>query len=319
MLETRRMLFLHVPKTAGTSFRIGAVRRLGAKRCAFDYGRASDVTSPMVKKHMYEDPDPLELSRELERAGVVMLGGHFALRRFSPLLGCANAVAFCRRPEDQMMAHYQHFLRHNGYQGTLSEFLEGPFGAGSQTRFFDGYPLEAIGFIGVTERYAESLRLIEHDFGVCVPHLAVNKNPKVRDTGSYEVPAEFAEQYRQAAMMDAELYVRANALLDVRVAMLDTGQPYVHGAIQAASRTHVQGFAFHAQTDAAVTVMLCVNDDVRAEYVATDDRPGLRGIRAPRNAFVGFNFHIKGMVKPGDRISVRVASTHQQLGCMTLD
>ena len=53
------LLFLHIPKTAGTSFRVAVLQRLGgASRVAFDYGGKHPETHDMVRRHLHaEAPD----------------------------------------------------------------------------------------------------------------------------------------------------------------------------------------------------------------------------------------------------------------------
>lgn len=49
--DRKPLLFLHIPKTAGTSFRAAVMRRLGgSSQVAFDYGSANIDTHEMVRK-----------------------------------------------------------------------------------------------------------------------------------------------------------------------------------------------------------------------------------------------------------------------------
>jgi hypothetical protein len=57
------LLFLHIPKTAGTSFRVAVMQRFGgaskgAYRVAFDYGDNRPETHEMVRRYLHaEAPD----------------------------------------------------------------------------------------------------------------------------------------------------------------------------------------------------------------------------------------------------------------------
>lgn len=313
MIDLNCLLFLHIPKTAGTSFRQGAVRALGARHCHFDYGRRSKETSALVRKYAHENPDIFRLGKELARAKAKLLGGHFGYRRFGPLFKAGRVFAFCRNPEYQLMSHYSHWVRHNDYADSLSEFLGGRAGAGMQTRVFDGMPLEAFGFIGVTERYEDSLRVVRNLYEIEIEPLMHNVNPNRESDQPYPVPDDMNDMYQKAVAQDMGVYERANALLDARLAALDAGYAYVHGAIQNFSQTRIQGFAFD-NGNRPVTVELEVNGRTLMSSKATSDRGGLRMMNVARNGYVGFDFRKDNLLQPGDNAVVKVASTGQVLG-----
>lgn len=322
MPDPQCLLFLHIPKTAGTSFRLGAIKTLGANHCHFDYGRRSPETSALVRDHVYEKPDLFRFGGELARADCRLLAGHFSYPKFGPLFRSDRVLSFCREPELQLMSHYAHSTRHNGDTRSLAEFLASPSGAGCQTRVFRGIPLEAVGFIGVTNRYDESLRVLRHDYGLDIKSMRANANPDKADEQAYEVPAEVNEAYAAAVAQDAGVYRRANALLDKRLAALDGDYGYVHGAIQAANHTSIQGFAFNGAgngSEEPVKVELVINGKPSASCNAVIDRPGLRGVGAPRCGYVGFEFNYRQVLKPGDKVVVRVARSEQSLGHYVLD
>lgn len=314
MRDLACLLFLHIPKTAGTSFRNGAVKRLGASHCQFDYGLKSPDTTALVREHVYQTPDLFRLRAELEKTGSRLLAGHFGLNLYGPLFRSGKMLAFCRDPREQLLSHFAHATRLNGYSGTLTEFLASPAGGGCQSRVFGQVPPQAIGFIGVTERYEESLRVIRETLGLEVKPMVHNANPERNGTGKYSVPEEAASALAAAVAKDMPVYCTANRLLDQRIAALDAGYPYVHGMIQSVNPSAVRGFAFNGSDDRPVVVELVVNDKSVASCQASFDRPGLRVAGVSRHGYVGFAFHGQNLLQAGDRAVVRVAASGQVLG-----
>ncbi|MEZ5465564.1 MAG: hypothetical protein R3F22_10155 [Lysobacteraceae bacterium] len=308
------LLFLHIPKTAGTSFRVGAVGALGSGSCHFDYGQKQRLTSRLVLRHAYEQPDLHRLGSELDRVGCRFLGGHFGYRKYAALFAANRVVAFLRHPRDQLLSHFAHLRREGGFKGDLVTFLRTRHGAGCQTRAFSGFHLEAFGLVGVTERYADSLRVLEADFGLQMEQLTRNVSPRAAEGCGYEVPEELRGRFEDAIAEDMPTWQRANELLDGRLATLAAGKAWVHGAISVANTKTVSGFAWFGSHDAPVELELIVNNEVRACTHASQDRPPLRAWNVPRNAFVGFDFRSAGLFAPGDRIEVNVAGSGQVLG-----
>ena len=309
------LLFLHIPKTAGTSLRLGLVDALGAHHCHFDYGPRQRLTSRLVLRHAYEQPDLHRLGQELDRVGCRLLGGHFGYRKYAALFAANRVVAFVRHPREQLLSHFAHLRRDGGFRGDLAAFLQTNHGAGCQTRVFSGFPLEGIGLIGVTERFADSRRVLRADFGLDIEQFTHNVNPDLVAVDGYSVPEPERERFEAAVAQDLPAWQRANALLDARLAALDAGHGWVHGAVTAANSKTVNGFAWHAgDNDAPAALELRVNDEARASTMAVLERPNLRSWGVPRNAFVGFDFRDANPYESGDRIEVRVAGSGQILG-----
>lgn len=313
MRDSSCLLFLHVPKTAGTSFRLGAAKALGVEHCQFDYGRASPDTTDLVGAHVYREPDYLKFREELERTGCRLLGGHFEHRKYGPLFRSDRVLSFCRDPRQQLMSHYSHVVRFNGFHGTLADFLAGQDGSGRQSRTFGHAPVQVFGFIGVTDRYEESLRVLREAYGLEIGSMALNVNPERGASSDYLIPAEVADAYAAAVRKDMGVYRLANELLDLRLAALDAGYTYVHGMIQGANHSAVRGFAF-VSGEEAVVVELEINGKPAGSCRATGDRPGLRAIGVPRHGYVGFDFHKRNLLKAGDLAVVKVAESGQVLG-----
>jgi hypothetical protein len=159
------LLIVHVPKTAGTSLRVAITRKLGNRRMAFDYGEYSELTSPLVLKHMY-DPgqrnDPGALIERLSENGCVALAGHFPLSRYSGYIQPDKVIAFVREPLVRACSEYLHRSADGSFSGSLGDFFDTSDFQDLQSKTLAGRTGEE--FVGITEHYRESIRMINQRF-----------------------------------------------------------------------------------------------------------------------------------------------------------
>lgn len=208
------LLSLHVPKCAGTSFALVLKRIFGA-RLWLNYGAI--------------------FRRGEAREGIIpqnteCIHGHFEADAFDDLYPKSPMVTWVRHPVERLASNYHYFLRHPGPNDhfcqvlhernlKLTEFAELEGMQNVATRHLLGRPLDQFKFVGVSERFPESMAVFSHSLGLedggTPPR--VNYNPE-RTQPRYELsPSEFD---RIAAMntADLELYNEANRRLDRELA-----------------------------------------------------------------------------------------------------
>lgn len=308
--------FIHIPKTAGTSFRIAAEKNFGWGYIHLDYGRDSHETSQLVKRKIYESSDLFSLALSLSEDRCKFFGGHVRASKYAMLFSAEKMVTFVRDPVKQVLSQYEHLTYHAGYAKSLDEYLAGlserpDLAAG----FLRGIPLEVYGFVGVTELYAESLEVFNKTYGTCFPLLEENVNPQ----GGAEKYSDCDEILSQVALRldprSTALYTRAVDLLKTRVRAQAEGWDYVHGAIGAVTPYSIRGFAYRSKNSGKpVQVQLWVNDRLHAAKEATELRSHLRNFNVPRNGFVGFRFRLRKPLRTGDLVRCTVYETGQTLG-----
>ncbi len=209
-------VFVHIPKTAGTSFRTALEDSLGLEAMAFDYGPDSPKTSPVVKRYAYDEPDPDRLWEELTAAGVRILSGHVFAGRYLRYCGPENILVFLRDPIQRLVSEFLHFRRHNGYTGSFHEFSHDPAFIDRQKRYLEGCPPDQVGFLGLTERYGDSLRLAGDFLGLELPNLVLNTHRQ--DLGlSYVLEGEEADEILELNAADRTFYRRACAEFENRL------------------------------------------------------------------------------------------------------
>ncbi|SHF55054.1 Sulfotransferase family protein [Microbulbifer donghaiensis] len=304
-------VFIHIPKTAGTSFRYGADAFFGPERICRDYGPESPETSEIVNHWVTKVPDGWRFKKAFENEGYLLLTGHFHAVRYAPIFGIRRMVTFLRDPIQRTISEFRHFVRHNGFTGDFEAFYRAKQNINRQRRILDHLPWPALGFLGFTEHYQESLALLNHKFGLQIPALSENLS---RDsyTEPYEVTAEQEAELRRLNAAEIRFYNLAKEQFEWRRRLFERQEPFVAGTLMRAGDKNLDGWAVADEGDDPVTVQARVNGEVIAEAVANQDRPGLREKGVARGGFVGFSFDISHL-KPGDLVECVVASSGQSL------
>lgn len=304
------LFFVHIPKTAGTSFRLGAEQSFDKPRIIYDYGKASGETSAIVQQWLYQQPaDFWRFGQALHDTNAAMLGGHVSIGRFVSLLGAGNSVTFLREPLQRMASEYAHFVRHYAYQGSFHDFYSRPVMHNRQSKILNGVDLEAIGFVGLTERYDESLELLNARYGIEIPRREDNRGTQ-DPAAAHAISAEDDAELKRLNRKDIGLYQRALTLFDQRCQLAAEGLPWAHARLVEASVQRISGWAWWAQgDDTPVEVEAWVNGRHHQTLAAVELRPNLCRWQPPRGGYVGFHLPLK--LAPGDRVQCRVSSTGQ--------
>tara|TARA_R110002020_G_scaffold129006_6_gene289070 strand:+ start:1885 stop:2790 length:906 start_codon:yes stop_codon:yes gene_type:complete len=288
---------------------MGAEKYFSPERIVYDYGPKSEVTSPLVKEHLYVDqPDFWQFRQALDNPAMVV--GHVPIGRFVSLWGAGKTVTFLREPLQRIASEYAHFVRHKDYQRSFKEFYSAPTMCNRQRRILYGVNLEAIGLIGLTERYAESLEMLNDQFSIRIPEREDNQG-KHRLEDKYEFDEENLVELRKLNRRDIELYQYASALFDSRYEMFKSNQPWAHACLVEATTEGVNGWAWWAdERDVPLEVELWVNGELTSTVRAVEFRQELCRLLPPRGGYVGFNLPVK--LSPLDTVQCRVAATGQR-------
>ncbi|WP_459618487.1 hypothetical protein [Bordetella sp. 2513F-2] len=309
------LFFVHIPKTAGTSLRLALEDALGKEHICYDYGPESPVTDPDVKKVGYPTADLFRLERLLARKQCKLLAGHVNALQYMPMMYVTQTFTFIRNPVNQLLSHYEHHVRHYGYQEPLEVFIRKPI---ARHRFashmLKGVPLEALGFVGVTEQYEASIALLARQYELEIPVRYDNRNPALADTATYAVPESLQVEIEEILKPEYELWHRAQALLKARGKAIEEGYRYTHGAIHSMTAHSISGFAFSPGSSIPVRVSVEVNGQSLSRTVfATAHRPSLGNLHVPRNACVGFDIRLPRPLKSGDIVRCSAIETGQVL------
>lgn len=295
------MLFVHIPKTAGTSLRHGVAEFLGKKRLVLDYGPKQTATSELVQRWCYQESRPEKFRAAFDSRGKKFLSGHIRLADYVGGFDLDNVAVFLRDPVQRVISEYRHYVRHYGYERSLEEFAETAVFQNKQARALAGVPLQRLGLVGLAERYEESLARLNSHFGWQVPSRNVNMGRK-QLSDSYQVDKTTRRLLEQNNPLDLALYKSACELFEQSdKARFHMPPGAATGSCKLGNDQTVQGWACQIGSERPTIVRIEVNGQTVARITADLFRPDIRRRGLKRSGCAGFRMQIPS-ASPGDEI-----------------
>lgn len=206
----RDIVFVHIPKTAGTSLRAGLSRALPNHQRLYDYGPQEALTSKEVRALRYSPVASNLGLRGITNPGKpIFLMGHLYAIDYLQYFAQENFVAFVRDPVERVVSEFKHFARSYGFRGGLMDFARNPAHVNKQSNYLRGLDLESMGFLGVSENLEDDLFVLSRLIGVDICISRENTAPR-------DQILEISNSEREAILslnrVDRDLYERAMQL-----------------------------------------------------------------------------------------------------------
>jgi len=211
---------VHIPKTAGSAFKDLLIDCLGEQGVCLRYEQ-----TPLRWRSEGQQVPPLLLPEE---APCAVVHGHFVADRVIVPEGAETQyIAWLRHPVERLISHY-FFWKRQPYPDqslcrrlleedlTVEEFASLDAMRNLQSFFLGGVPPSRFAFIGVTERFGESIDRFNATFGTNLNrNWTVNANPhKLADDYRAEVGERVYEAIVRLNAADMALYAQVRASYD---------------------------------------------------------------------------------------------------------
>jgi hypothetical protein len=196
------LVSVHIPKCAGTSFR-HILREVYDGALWLNYGTI------FVRS---------QARASLIPSGTVCIHGHFFADAFDDVLPDRRLITWLRHPVERVISNYFHFLRSPDMRDdccrllhernlSLVKFAELDWMRDEATHYLSGKSLDDFEFVGIAERFSESLELLAAQIGwrSAIPMRRDNVNPD-RVTDRYVISARDYEKIAALNAADMEMY-----------------------------------------------------------------------------------------------------------------
>ena len=301
------IIYLHIPKTAGTSFRKSAEQYFGPERVLSDYGEESPATSDDIRDAFYTAKDVAKL----RKTGVEhsFLTGHFKLAKYREIFPDSPVMTFFRNPVDRVVSEYVHFASHYGFKGDLRDFYIRPHCQNRQHKIMSGCVPADIDFFGITEDYQTSLEMFNKRYGTNFPMVKLNVGKYKDLSGSVATTDELAE-IEELNHKDVELYRVATESFNKQTSSEEHSFKTLKrfcGSVGQMSQGKLMGWMVDRESVEPACLAVYINDYELKQFKADVYREDLQRKGIHVNGKCGFSLELNelGKIAPGDRISIR--------------
>ena len=203
------LISVHIPKTAGSSFRAGLRDRFG-ERLLLDYGEK--LASRSVSARLLRLRNALKVRWQAESLleDYDVIHGHFLASKYSFLGTRAKFCAFFRDPVERIVSAHRFFSLHQRpgtrfqrERPTLEQFAAWPRQRTIYRAYTGRLPLDRFAFVGLTEEYETSLNLFRAIFDVDIPCHQLNHLGGTRDAAAEVTQAVKSLQRANYPIYDA--------------------------------------------------------------------------------------------------------------------
>lgn len=217
----RDIVFMHIPKTAGTSLREALEQTLRDHIVLRDYG-GEPATTPELYDLVYTERRASKFRKRFnQKDRGILLTGHFptaprnrpnfrgGAARYWDHFNAESFVTFVRHPIDRIYSQYAHFVNWQGWTEGFEKFIGSDRGRQRcryMSHLLSGVDVDRFGFIGFMEEYEASVGALGRFIGAELPVKKTNIGDyrPIDDT----LRARFEPMLREFCADDLVLYER---------------------------------------------------------------------------------------------------------------
>jgi hypothetical protein len=189
----------------------------------FDYRANSPQTSETIQELYYRSTLPPRrraraVRKAADDAGTVLLCGHFRVEKYWNAFDHDRFLSVVRHPLDRLVSAYNRHLRRGQVSMPFEEFALSRE-INLQSNRLGGVPLEEIGFIGLTERFEQSIDLLNRTYGLDLGVFKSSRKPLFsRGIKKSDLSPALINEIATTHAEDMALYEHAVVLFEKRAA-----------------------------------------------------------------------------------------------------
>ena len=186
--------FVHIPKTAGTSF-CTSLKRNKHVRMLYDYGKKIPASTPELVEIA-----PEELTSEnpiFHTDKYNFICGHVKYARYAHCVSLNSVMSIVRNPVERLVSEYQHLKRHGIITASFKGFYLSKAQQNKQWTYLGDMSQGNRGLIGLTSHYKFFVEVFSIKFGLKMESIMVNQAPTSDVESRFQIsPDDIRSAYR---------------------------------------------------------------------------------------------------------------------------
>lgn len=307
------IIFVHIPKTAGTSFRFAAKDYYGVEHCLWDYGleNESNKIAKLWNSNIISQEDYIKIIAE---TGTKFISGHFHASKYINFTPQKNFVSFVRNPIERVISEFNHVSTRSGYKESFDTFYKLECQKNRQSKLLSGIEIGSGAQIGITERFNESLRMINKAHCTEFRPLESNKAEK-KQVDIHNLSEKIIEEINELNKLDIELYAKVSNALNYFInkgELYENPKPSIKGNIGGLKNKRVFGWALEDYGKTLVELEIFLNNEKVGSFFANGSRADIIDKTGKSCAF-DYPLPSGLILKKGDEITIKKKGTDNHL------
>lgn len=286
------IVFVHIPKTGGTTLRMFLLENLPQHHAVFDYGPNTKVTHERLLEK-YALKERIDVRTIFEPGKALFVSGHVPAAKYMDQFSPMSFVSVVREPFDRIVSLYNHLAKRDGYARDFSEFIRDKGNINSQYRILKGLNIHNSGLIFSMRNYDYGTELIQN-------YLKRQADrPPHRNKGDYGQKfrgelERFRKEFMEINDRDYELFNEIDGRRGVgRLAQESRTVGPVRGAAHVWSEHVIIGWLASSCGKAPLTFDVLIKEEKVGEGRADVFRPDLRARGITPHGVGGIRFHYR--------------------------
>ncbi|OGS99281.1 MAG: hypothetical protein A3F73_06570 [Gallionellales bacterium RIFCSPLOWO2_12_FULL_59_22] len=310
---------VHIPKTAGTSFR-SVLQKHKSVRMLYDYGKESPESTPGLV-----GVTPTELAPESEIFDADKFNficGHVPYEKYLRCVPPDAVVSIVRNPVERVVSEYQHLRRHEGCHRSFADFSSDPLQQNKQWKMLRGLDRKTGALIGLTSHYKYFVEAFVDRLGLPIEPVAKNKAPDSDAESRANIPpgeikSAFLNNKRDMDFFFEQVRIFSELVKDAGYNTVPTEDTNWNCLL--AGRKKIVGWISCAATD-CYFVTIGVNGERRAVISLDQNRDDIYDMGLSDNPLCGFSYPLALIgAEKGDRVTVGVFGAPEFARTLNID